>query len=202
MKAAALDSPEAMVSLSLMLRDGEGGEVDVPLSVFYMSVAAQFGSVRAVIYLARALYDPRSWLGSFSRQQRRLHRDHWLLHNTSLPPPLPPAVANTSSFSSSEISLKNKRLRFDESLPMKVFLPDGTRVALPFPLWAEEGRCEAAIPLLKYLAEMSYRPRDLCREGLEEYLGGRIDKARDLFEEAAHLGYNTTHYLFTWLSCG
>lgn len=36
------------------------------------------------------------------------------------------------------------------------------------------GSCQAALPLLKHLAEMSYRPKDLTRRALKEYLRGAL----------------------------
>ena len=44
-------------------------------------------------------------------------------------------------------------------------------VQLPHPL---ESSCQAALPLLKHLAEMNYRSNDLMRAGLKAYLMGDL----------------------------
>ena len=51
-----------------------------------------------------------------------------------------------------------------------------------------ESSCEAALPLLKHIAEMSYRGRDLARAALKAYMKGDSWTALDLFDEAANLG--------------
>ena len=50
------------------------------------------------------------------------------------------------------------------------------------------GACQAALPLLKHIAEMSYRPRDLTARALKEYLRGDNWAALTHYEEAADLG--------------
>ena len=43
------------------------------------------------------------------------------------------------------------------------------------------GSCEAALPLLKYLAEMSYRPKDVTSRALKQYMKGKINCAMILY---------------------
>jgi hypothetical protein len=71
---------------------------------------------------------------------------------------------------------------------IRIFLSDGTLIPLPYPLGSDDGSCEAALPLLKLLAEMSYRTKDTTRNAIKEYIQGHDWNAIDSYEEASMLG--------------
>jgi len=62
-----------------------------------------------------------------------------------------------------------------ESLRGNVFLQTIhfiSNLKTPFPQNYHPGSCEAALPILKHLSEMSYRPKDLVQRALKEYMAG------------------------------
>jgi TPR repeat protein len=77
------------------------------------------------------------------------------------------------------------RWGFNASKPTKVHLPSGVWVTFPLPI---RPSCQVALPLLKYLAEFSYRPNDLSAQALEQFMVQDYAGALKLFDEAAELG--------------
>ena len=75
---------------------------------------------------------------------------------------------------------------------IRVFLPDGSIVPLPFPLGSTEGACESALLLLKYLADMSYRTKDVSRRAIDEYIRKDYWSSIELLEEASNYGVKST----------
>ena len=53
-------------------------------------------------------------------------------------------------------------LRYDAKKKLRVLLPDES-ITLPFPISSPENSCRAALPMLKYIADMFYRTKDLTR---------------------------------------
>jgi hypothetical protein len=53
----------------MMLRKGEGGAADVPQVMMYLAQAASMTHVRALNFLAHALFGPESWLTHYAREQ-------------------------------------------------------------------------------------------------------------------------------------
>ena len=100
-----MDSAEGYFSLGIMVKEGEGGPVDIPLAVQYMARAASLGNIRAMNYLAHALWDPESWLGEHERARDR--------HKTGSR-----GYAGSSSHSE----------------PVQIFLSDAQVISLPEPL--------------------------------------------------------------------
>jgi hypothetical protein len=56
----------------------DDGEPDVRGALPYLARAAGYGSVRALNFIAHALYDAESWIGSYARQ-RKLENKHYYL---------------------------------------------------------------------------------------------------------------------------
>lgn len=53
-------------------------------------------------------------------------------------------------------------LRYDAKKKLRVLLPEES-VSLPFPVSSPEDSCRSALPMLKYIADMFYRTKDLTR---------------------------------------
>jgi hypothetical protein len=75
---------------------------------------------------------------------------------------------------------------------IRVYLPDGSIAPLPFPLGSTDGACESALLLLKHLAVMSYRTKDVSRRAIDEYIKKDYWSSIDLLEEASNLGVKST----------
>lgn len=180
LKAAALRSDEAHFSLAMIYREGLGCPKDLPRSVAHLAVAASWGHLRALNFLAHALYDGDSWLAQHGREQHLQRRTkamaavltgaptvtvNFMSHNST-------AASNTSAATAAADSLLHSSLVFDAFELIKVYLPGGEVVPLPYPLGNPDGACEAALPLLKHMAEMSYRPRDVIARANRMYLRG------------------------------
>jgi len=71
---------------------------------------------------------------------------------------------------------------------IRVYLPDGSIAPLPFPLGSTDGACESALLLLKHLAGMSYRTKDVSRRAIDEYIRHDYSSSIALLEEASNLG--------------
>lgn len=79
LKAAAHRSDDAHFSLAMLYREGLGCPKDIPRSVAHLAVAASWGHVRALNFLAHALYDSDSWLAQYGREQHEVRRKHAML---------------------------------------------------------------------------------------------------------------------------
>lgn len=53
-------------------------------------------------------------------------------------------------------------LRYDAKKQLQVLLPEES-VRISFPISSPEDSCRSALPMLKYLADMFYRTKDLTR---------------------------------------
>ena len=171
--------------------------------------------------LGRALLDAESWLGSYARQvererlerlvdevtaasgakamfdlnqiQRDSHSDNRdFIHSTHRASQnRNEADSDTTAHDNDDDNMEDVLLRwgYNSSKSIAVIIPtSGLTVRLPHPLRPD---CTAALPLLKYVAEHSYRPNDLMKEALELYLEGDVWGAVELYEEAADLGVHS-----------
>jgi TPR repeat protein len=193
LKAAAQHSDDAHFSLGVLYREGSP-EVprDVPRGVAHMAVAASWGHVRSLNYLAHALYDGDSWLAQYGREQQRARRNEAMMEalvgsavvvpspEKAVPPvtkvgtsaaagaarvnatignssssnatatpsssaPKTPAAAVAPPASTTNLtdallrSITGARSIADPEL-LKIYLPDGAIVPLPYPLGSPDGR--------------------------------------------------------------
>lgn len=205
-----------MCSLADMYLSGTTGvHQNIPLAVYLYSLSASQGNVRAISILSRALFDSESWLGTYYRQQAmfEIEKTRDGIHGFSLSKaadiigpidldgsssnPLhtstetmkPDYISDTKDTEDSDTEEAEDELirwGYNHSLGITVVIAStGLVVKLPNPLRPD---CNVALPLLKYLAEYSYRPNDLMKEALELYLDNDIWGALELYEEAADLG--------------
>ncbi len=166
-------------SLGNILRSKQYGfKANIPLSVFFYAKGAEVGHVRSLSMLAHAFWEPESWLAEYSRLMKLGLIDESF-------------SMSSMGFASFDDVMKIlnstlKHLGYNESERTIIVLPDGSDIIqLPLPL---EQSCEIALPLLKYLAEHTYRIRDSARGGLESFMLGDTWAALDFFDEAADLG--------------
>lgn len=171
MKAAALHSDDAHFSLAMMYREGQGGPRDVPRSVAHLAVAASWGHMRALNFLAHALYDEDSWLAQYGREHHLQRRKQAMASVLSGDRPYhshsggvagigPPATSVSSSNSSSSSNataaadaLLHSSLVFDAFELIKIYLPGGSVIPLPYPLGNPAGGCATCTcrPLVRLL---------------------------------------------------
>lgn len=168
-KAADLDSPEGHFSLAALLKDGEGGERNIEEAVKHFCKAASSGHLRSINFLAHALYDSESWLGSYSRE--KVHRDKRAAKRPTPQPTLHPSGSSPRNYS-------------HNASDFKITLGTET-IQLPYPLRTS---CLTALPLLRYLASIIYRTNIITKKALAEYLNGQLWNSLDLYDEAAELG--------------
>lgn len=187
--AALLGSEDAIFSLAVMFKEGFGGETSIPTAVTLFAAAATLGHVRSMNYIAHALFDAESWLAHYGREQALLQT--YSAYSSGLTAVIPKAETD-------ELSLKD--FVGNGSRPIKIRLPDDIVITLPFPLGSVQGSCQAALPLLRHLAQKSYRPKDLIHIGMQEYLQGSYASSVQAYEEAADLGVhsaqNNVAYLY------
>jgi TPR repeat protein len=172
-RAAELGSAEGHFSYAMMLREGVGGPIDIPLALVHLAVAASHNQVRSINFLAHALFDPDSWLGQYGREQKqRTYQAN--------------ATLNLDRDDKKVIS----RFRYNVSEPIIVRIPNtNVNVLLPNPPQAD---CRAALPLLKHLSEMGYRPNDLSKAALQTYLQGDYWTSLQYFDELSEFGIDTS----------
>lgn len=201
LKGLKLGSTDALFSLSYIWREGLLGRQNIPLSVALLATAASFGEVRSIDYLIHALYDSRSWLYQFGREnnlkkRNRFYSLHLSSENNSF--------ENKTFFEAFQNHVKieeevKKLIKFNETEPIRIHLPYDKIVTLPFPIGSRLGSCQAVIPLAKYLSEMSYRPRDLNRVALLHYLLGNKSSAKILYDESSNLGVVSSQENVAWI---
>lgn len=63
----------------MMHKEGIGGPVSIPRTVFYLTLAANKGHLRSLNYLAHGLFDVDSWLHAFDREFKLLKRSKELV---------------------------------------------------------------------------------------------------------------------------
>lgn len=151
LKAAALQNDDAHFSLAMLYREGLGCPKDVPRSVAHLAVAASWGHSRALNFLAHALYDADSWLAQYGREQHAMRRRQAMLRVLTsdrdssaaatgkvklAPLSTDEAHSNTTAFT--DALLQGSQV-FNEFELIKVFLPDGSIVPLPYPLGNPSG---------------------------------------------------------------
>ena len=183
-------------SLSMMLLHGEGGAKDIELSVLHLCIGASFGHLRSMNSLAHALLDHYSWLATYARDiaARKYSGAADLRKNAS-------SYRKTNNANESEAFRKPKKRPgisyhwlYDENTtneaPLRVILPH-TVVELPSPIAPS---CEAALPLLKHIANSMYRTNEVTRLALSSYLDGAVWLALDHYDEAADLGVPFAQY--------
>jgi TPR repeat protein len=215
LKAAALHSDDAHFSLAMIYREGLGCPKDIPRSVAHLAVAASWGHVRALNFLAHALHDGDSWLAQYGREQHALRRHRAMLSVLLATPAhdgemgaggagaatASPRASSSGNATAAADALLRNSLVFDEFELIKIYLSNGQVVPMPYPLGNPAGAptrvrlmrksvvvttltldilsmcagsCEAALPLLKHIAEMSYRPKDVTSQALKKYIKGYI----------------------------
>ena len=63
----------------IFTREGLGCPKDIPRSVAHLSVAASWGHVRSMNFIAHALFDADSWLLQYGREQEETRRKDVML---------------------------------------------------------------------------------------------------------------------------
>jgi TPR repeat protein len=143
LKAAARHSDDAHFSLAMIYREGLGCAKDVPRSVAHLAVAASWGHVRALNFLAHALHDGDSWLAQYGREQHALRRHRAMLsvllstptHDGEMHAGAGGAAASSSSNATAAAdALLRNSLVFDEFELIKIYLSNGQVVPMPYPL--------------------------------------------------------------------
>lgn len=163
---------------------------NIPLAVHLMSLAASLGHVRAMTNLAHAFFDVESWLGHYAREQLQIFRESNDIHDniTEVEASITGDTIQDVQSNDSEHSDDDLMTRwgYNSSSGMQVILTATSEVIrLPEPLRPD---CSIALPLLKYMAEHTFRPNDLAKNGLKLFMAGDIWGALELYEEAADLG--------------
>ena len=135
--------------------------------------------------------DAESWLGHYFREQEQksFHLDNNISMNKSSEESVRDlegdSLNSINNNDNEEILELFSRWGFNASQPIKLILPNGAKVLLPVPF---KPSCDVALPMLKYLAEFSYRPNDLSSQALELFLTHDYVGSITLFDEAAELG--------------
>ncbi|KAJ1418481.1 hypothetical protein B484DRAFT_481628, partial [Ochromonadaceae sp. CCMP2298] len=202
-KAAKQGDPQGMYNLGILYKN------DIPRCMAHLSVAASNGHMRSLNFLSHALHDGDSWLAQYGREQqilRRLEEMRGVMfdaYGAASAHASASASANASTSTSASVGVGAQagtgagtgtgtgtdapRSGFSHLSPIVIHLPEGV-ITLPHPLGSPQGTCQAALPMLKYLSEMSYRPRDLTRFATGAYHSKDLWGSLALWEEAADLG--------------
>jgi TPR repeat protein len=191
---------------------------NILLAVHLMALAASMGHVRAMTNLAHALFDIESWVGHYSRDQELLLRQHAHNLTSEGSPSVVSASENQTEVEVSmdgsgdvvspdgvkdgkeenELQVQDEdddleeeenllhRWGYNATTGIQIILSATSEIIrLPQPLRPD---CSVALPLMKYMAEHTYRPNDLTKTGLAAYMEGDLWGALELYEEAADLG--------------
>jgi hypothetical protein len=149
-RAADMGSAEGHFALSFMMKHGEGGPPSIPLAVLHLAQASSLGNIRAINYLAHALWDPESWLATYARERDYVLRSGW-----------------------NEVIIESSmRWTYNSSEPIKIFLPNFV-VTLPCPLGVSQ---ETALILFQYLSTFGTRVNDVSEAALDAYVSSPITK--------------------------
>lgn len=136
----------------------------------HVARAAAMGDPHAVTYLANGLLDPGAWLAALHRRS--------LILNTSAEEPAPDPSAEPREWRVFNYS-------YGRAMDFSV---GRHRVVLSHPY---RPGCAAALPLLKHLAEMFLRGRQLSQRAAAAYVSGDLWRAMELADEGADLGIET-----------
>lgn len=189
---------------------------NILLAVHLMARAASMGHVRAMTNLAHALFDTESWVGHYSRDQEFLNgqpprnlklKDRPIVSlenqtevevsmNGESVDPESNLISNLEAENDEEESEGESDIEKEENLlhrwgynstnGIQIILSATSEIIrFPQPLRPD---CSVALPLMKYMAEHTYRPNDLVKSGLAAYKKGDLWEALELYEEAADLG--------------
>lgn len=169
-------------SLATLLRDKDYvSNPNFRLALFLYAKGANSGHVHSVYALAQAFGDPDSWLAEHLRAERVRQIGDSVAEYL-----LPPSKSHGPKYTIAELlSTENLAdLNYDSSSDIIVRLPGAVDyIVLPNAL-----SCRTALPFLKFLAEHSYRIRDVARAGYEAFINGDLWSALDYYDEAADLG--------------
>lgn len=141
---------------------------DISISMFLYAKAANTGHIRSINTLALAFWDPSSWLydSNFHSEERYPLGSQTIfdvLGNTTL-----------------------TALGYNPSNDVVLVLPGAADyIILPTTLLRD---CSVALMMFKFLAEHSYRIRDISRAGYESFMFGDLWAALDFYDEASELG--------------
>jgi TPR repeat protein len=180
LQAAKLGSDDALFALALLAKDSlvSAHVLNIQVAVSYLAAAASRGHVRALNYLAHALFDAESWLAQYGREQVALQRSN--AYAAAL-------LQQPFNDSSSSSALLQEAIAINASARLFVHLA-GQLIALPFPVGSLEGACEAALPMMRYMTEMSPRAKDLSHVALQGFIQNDYSRALLSYEMAAELG--------------
>lgn len=199
-------------SLASIYRDGAPGvPKNIPLAVHLYSLSASQGNVRALALLGEALLDTESWIGVYSREEASDKAEAgWDSHVKEGHNPAPSTPSgltdgvevedrddmshqdddnNKDDDNDDLLEDELARWGYNATRGISVIIPASNLVIrLPSPLRPD---CSAALPMLKHVAEYSYRGNDITKEALNLYVTGDIWGALELYEEAADLGIHS-----------
>eukprot|EP00981_Chlorochromonas_danica_P003294 scaffold642_cov166-Ochromonas_danica.AAC.11 len=151
----------AMISLNV--------EKNISAGLRLLATATSRGHLRASNYLSHALFDGESWLAQHGRE--RLAQITQRKYEKAIFP-----------------SLNESRSKEDDEEDLMASLPGREVVLLRAPWGQYRGACLAALPLLRRLSLMTYRPREVAQQALAAYLSGREVLAAERWQEGADLG--------------
>jgi TPR repeat protein len=171
-KSAELGSPGGHYSYAVMLsRELDKSafpDKDFARMLYHLVQSASASDTQALNYLGHGLFDPEGWLGEYYRKS--------LLRKTSA---VEPTVLNSSAVDvNANVSTKFK---YTYGQPI-YFMRDNIRFEIPYPY---RPSCKAALPLLKYLADMFYRAKQLSKLGTYALRNEDLWSSIDLIDEAA-----------------
>jgi hypothetical protein len=144
--------------------------------------------------LAHGLFDPESWLGQYQREAAMKHRQQ-ATSSTSTQPKLDPPSSSRFRYNVSEpIRIDIPHTDVHIQLHIHGHIPASAHADLQtstYPSSHQQSNCETALILLKYIAEMGYRPNDLSRAALQAYMQHDYWTALEYYDELSELGLPT-----------
>ena len=208
-QGSSIDIPRCVAHMALSCSMGNVRAINFLSHALYdqTSWLAQYARERQIQLRQEAMLasilSPRP-LSSLSSSSSSNYNDSLLSNTTQLPILNNNTITtNSSSSTMSEHNSSDSLLYaspfFTDFNYIRIFLSDGTLVPLPYPLGSDDGSCEAALPLLKLLSEMSYRTKDTTRNAIKEYIQGHDWNAIDSYEEASMLGVKSAQENLAYL---
>lgn len=164
--AASKGCDDAVFSLAMISLNFEK---NISAALRLLTTAASHGHLRASNYLAHALFDGESWLAQHGRErlaQITQRKYEWAIF----------------------LSLNESRSKEADEEDLIASLPGREVVLLRAPWGQYRGVCLAALPLLRRLSLMTYRPREVAQQALAAYISGREVLAAERWQEGADLG--------------